>query len=608
MVRAVLRIVVIFLTFAVVFELQRILFYGCHMSVMPEDITNLFVAMRHGFAMDCSMAAYLTIVPSLLTVISTVWPAAWILRAERVYYAVVALIIAVITVMDIGLYSYWNFRLDATPFFYIATSPRAAFASVEWWMYPLGVVAVALLSVAIFCLFNLLCRKLPHIQQTNWKACVSSLLVTAMLFLPIRGGFGVATMNPGHSYFSQNMRLNHVAVNPEFNLVYSFAHQIDFKSQYRFMSDEEADAVLTSFEKECTDPNKSNSDSVPLLLMDHPDVYVVILESFSAHLLPSLGGDSVAMRLDSIAAEGLLFRNFYASSFRTDRALPAILSGMPAQPSTSIMKYAERVSALPSLASSLDRRGYDTWYFYGGDLNFTNMKAYLVGTGFKNIIGENDFGGASHKGKWGVPDHEVFQRAIETVPSCSSDRVMAVIQTSSSHEPFDVPYSSSRFAENPRLNAFAYTDSCLGNWYEEMKKSERWPRTLVVIVPDHQGCWPENIEDPVARHHVPLVIAGGALNRKGVCDNYGSQPDIVPTILASMGMDISDFPFGHNLLDIKAPHYAFFTEPSLAGVKSDNAQAVIATESGSPIGTHSQIAVESAKALLQKLYDYIDSL
>ena len=72
---------------------------------------------------------------------------------------------------------------------------------------------------------------------------------------------------------------------------------------------------------------------------------MIIAESFSAHLMPSLGGEPIAVRLDSIAQSGMLFTNFYASSFRTDRGIPAILSGFPAQPNTSLMKYVEKAES-----------------------------------------------------------------------------------------------------------------------------------------------------------------------------------------------------------------------------------------------------------------------
>lgn len=65
------------------------------------------------------------------------------------------------------------------------------------------------------------------------------------------------------------------------------------------------------------------------------------------------GQPNVAVNMDKFAKEGILFSNFYGSSFRTDRGLASIISGYPGQPSTSIMKYPEKTDKLPSIPRSL---------------------------------------------------------------------------------------------------------------------------------------------------------------------------------------------------------------------------------------------------------------
>ena len=86
---------------------------------------------------------------------------------------------------------------------------------------------------------------------------------------------------------------------------------------------------------------------------------MIIMESFSSHLMTELGGEpDIAPNLDSISREGVLFTNFYANSFRTDRGLVAVLSGYPAQPTTSIMKYPRKTQSLPAIASALAENGY----------------------------------------------------------------------------------------------------------------------------------------------------------------------------------------------------------------------------------------------------------
>ena len=155
-------------------------------------------------------------------------------------------------------------------------------------------------------------------------------------------------MNTGKVYFSTNQRLNHAAINPAFSLMESLSKQKDFGSQYRFMEADAADRIFSGLadpavlkKDRAADALRQAPDSLrSLFTVKHPDVLFVIMESFSSRLMTTLGGEpDVAVQLDSLAQEGVLFTNFYANSFRTDRGLVAVLSGYPAQPTTSIMKY-----------------------------------------------------------------------------------------------------------------------------------------------------------------------------------------------------------------------------------------------------------------------------
>lgn len=97
----------------------------------------------------------------------------------------------------------------------------------------MAVYAVVLYAVfyGILLQKNLLLRmKLPY---RRLKVSGILLLMTGLLFIPIRGGFTVSTMNVGKVYFSAEQRLNHAAINPAFSLMESLAKQKDFSKQYR---------------------------------------------------------------------------------------------------------------------------------------------------------------------------------------------------------------------------------------------------------------------------------------------------------------------------------------------------------------------------------------
>lgn len=617
--------------FVCIFALQKPLFMLFYRPLYETASWSEWVGtIWHGLPLDLSLAGYLTVVPGLLFICSS-WVVGDFLRCVwRGYFIFISVLLSLIFTVDMGLYAYWGFRLDATPLFYFFSSPKDAVASVSAWTVVGGVVAMAAYAALLYGIFHaVLLRKrtFERMKIPYRRLDVSGvlLLLTGLLFIPIRGGFTVSTMNTGKVYFSTNQRLNHAAINPAFSLMESLSKQKDFGSQYRFMEADEADRLFSGL----VDPAVLQQDTVPadssrrqasgtahpLFVTPRPDVLFVIMESFSSRLMTTLGGEpDVAVQLDSLAQEGVLFTNFYANSFRTDRGLVAILSGYPAQPTTSIMKYPRKTQSIPAIAGSLKRVGYRTSYYYGGDADFTNMRSYLMSSGFEKIVSDQDFPVSERLSKWGVHDHLVFRRLLDDLRRESADSSRAekgtprfrVLQTSSSHEPFEVPYSR---LSNERLNAFAYTDSCIGDFVRKFRELPQWRNTVVVLVPDHLGAYPEHIGNlELERYRIPLLMVGGAVRAPERIDVCGSQQDIAATLLAQLSVPHGEFTFSKDMLDPASPHFAFFTVPDAFGFVTpdnqlifNNEAAAIAVDEGPKRGQNLVLG----QAYLQKLYDDI---
>ena len=605
---AVIKFLAVFLFFVAFFVMQKLAFLsvygGMGQSLSVSDVIDV---ISHGFTMDCSMAAYLTAIPAILIIVGIWVKSKWLDIVGNVYFAIVSAILAIVTVVDIALYGYWGFRLDTTPIFYFTSSPSAAMASTAWWQPIVALIATILIAIGLYLLYKFTIGRIKIQAKARTGATVVMTLLTALLFIPMRGSLTVSTMNLSHAFYSQNQHLNQAAVNPLFSLMSSATHQTDFASQYRFMPDGEAAMLIAALDSACTD--SSLVAPRPELKARPANVYLIILESFSAQLMPSLGGEPIAIGLDSIATEGIAFTNFMASSFRTDRALPAILSAFPGQPSTSLMKFVDKAGRLPSIAREMAKAGYEPSYYYGGDINFTNMKAYLVNSGFANIISDKDFAISEKSSKWGAPDHILFQRALADAKSRKEGN-FTVIQTSSSHEPFEVPYPNPRFADNKRKNCFAYADSCVAAFVDSLAALPSWDNTLVFITADHYGVWPEKLDDPVARHHVPFIITGGALAEKGrSIATPASQTDIAATMLGMLDLDNAVFAFSHDIFDPTAPHFGAFSERSLMGIVAPNDTAVVDAESGRDIVAPACPTLSRQTcAYLQKIFDSLANL
>ena len=495
--KRIIQFLTTYFLFVLLFALQKPIFMVYYRELyINASLGDYFRVMWHGLPLDLSLAGYLTAIPGLLLIASAWTDSSVLRRIRQVYFGLIAFIMACIFIVDLGLYGFWGFRLDATPIFYFFSSPKDAMASVSFWFVLLGIVAMLIYAGILYCIFYyVLIReknpmKIPYRRQ---NVSLALLLLTAALFIPIRGGFTVSTMNLSKVYFSSDQLMNHAAINPAFSFMYSATHQNNFEKQYRFMDPNTADKLFA----EMVDKPATPADSIPQLLnTQRPNIVFIILESFSTHLMETFGGQpNVAVNMDKFAKEGILFSNFYANSFRTDRGLASIISGYPGQPSTSIMKYPEKTDKLPSIPRSLKNAGYNLEYYYGGDADFTNMRSYLVSSGIGKIICDKDFPLSERTGKWGAQDHVLFQRLLKDMKEeKQQEPFLKLVQTSSSHEPFEVPFHR---LDDKVLNAFAYADSCVGDFIKQYQELPQWKNTVFVLVPDHQGAYPYPIENPL---------------------------------------------------------------------------------------------------------------
>ncbi|MEG1523210.1 MAG: sulfatase-like hydrolase/transferase [Bacteroidales bacterium] len=596
----------IYLGFVGIFALQKPLFMLYHLSLYKGDTAAEWLkVIYHGLPLDFSMAGYLTIIPVLMILVSVWKEGSWLRKALHIYFALINMVIAIVFVSDLELYSYWGFRLDSTPLFYLK-SPANAAASVPMLMM---FVMPLLMLLTWFVLYKLMKRTTdePDPQETDFRKRIMQsatlFLLLGMLFIPIRGGFSVSTMNVGKVYHSTNMLLNHAAINPMFSLMTSLTKEGDFGSQYRFMENEEAEQVFSLLK----DSHRLSQQEENLLHTKRPNVILIVLESFSAKIVEPLGGISeVAPTMNRLYDEGIAFTNFYANSFRTDRGLVSILSGYPAQPSTSIMKYPAKTQSLPSLSGTLKNAGYDLEFLYGGDADFTNMRSYFMSAGFNRIVADQDFPVADRLSKWGVNDEKTFRFLSESLKE-QSQPFMKMFLTLSSHEPFDVPMHK---FDDPYLNSVAYTDSCLGVFMDELKASPLWDNTLVILVPDHAMHYPASISiSEPGRYHIPMIWAGGAISKPQRIDTYGSQIDIAASLLHQMQLPYDDFTFSKDLFNTNNRQFAYYTFKDGFGILKDSATFVYDCASDRAImrtDNADREIEQEGKAFLQCLYNDLD--
>jgi phosphoglycerol transferase MdoB-like AlkP superfamily enzyme len=263
----------------------------------------------------------------------------------------------------------------------------------------------------------------------------------------------------------------------------------------------------------------------------------------------------------------VLFDSVFASADRSAQGLVSLLSGFPSVPSEAIMTRPRKAAALPQIAQVMRGASYHTSFYYGGELAFANMKAYVLNGEYDRVTGIEAFPSSERNSKWGAHDHVVLQRVLREVPR-DARPFFSTIFTLSSHEPFEVPEAPAFAGQDEStqfLNAHHYTDASLGAFLDSASQQPWWDSTLVVIVADHGSPLPNppagTSESVVDRHHVPMLWVGGALRvRDTVVHRIGASVDLAPTLLTQLGVSHDRFRWGRSLLTAQPGGFAYFAE------------------------------------------------
>ena len=518
------------------------------------------------------------------------------------YYILAAALISIIFVVDMALYTFWGFKLDASVFLYI-DSPKEALASVS-----VGFILLRVLAILLLIALNswVLLKITPSVLTATRKRIAGTagmLLLGGVLFIIIRGGVTESTSNIGQVYFSNEPFLNHSAVNPDFSLLSSMGKSQNFASEFNFFDEEKRAALFDGLY-----PTTDGDSIIQVLNTKRPNILIILMEGFGGAFVEPLGGlPDVTPHFNRLSKEGVFFTNCYANSFRTDRGTVCTFSGYLGLPTASVMKIPAKSRTLPAIAEGLSKAGYKTDFLYGGDINFTNMKSYLLSTGYQRLTANTDFSLAEQTSNaWGVNDDITFEYLYNQLRNRKEEGPWhTAFLTLSSHEPFEVPYHR---LEDKIPNAFAYTDECLGKFIDRLKQTPAWKDLLVICLPDHGFYYPREGSNAMPRfYHIPLLWLGGAVKQPMQVDKIMNQTDLAATLLGQLGLEHTAFTFSRNVLgsDYKYP-FAFYSFNNGFSFRDSTGVTVFDHNSGSilfdePEADESRL--DKGKAILQTVYD-----
>lgn len=525
--------------------------------------STLLGVFLHGLRMDAAAAAFFAAVPFLLVALSVLFP--WRYLRRVVLWWTIALVIfaAGLTVGDLKLYEEWGFRIDSTWVRYLETPAGIAATIADSPLLILFTLIVLFATAGIMVFRRWVYTPHREMPAGGIGGAAIALVATALLPIPARGGLQLTSLTYSTVYFSNSDFANASAINVAWSFFNSlYRGGLDRTNPYLAMSEREATLIRDSLIG-----RSEGGPSVSLLRIPRPNVILIIWEGVTAKVVAPLGGTGgVTPRFDSLVATGVFFDRFYASGNRTDKGVAAILAGYPALPKTAVLKEPRRYQGLPGLGGSFRDAGYVTSFLKGGELEFANIRAFVLQNGFDRLVERKYFPRETWNSMWGAHDHILLDRVLNDADTTTTPWFLTAL-TLSSHEPYDIPgeYFFGDSTKQARyLSSLRYTDSALGRFIAEASRRPWWDSTLIIVLPDHGNRLPPI--DPATdafretSHHVPMLWLGGALRQTGVVRHeLGNHTDFAPTLLAQLGIADPGFVWGQDLFRPGRIPFAYYT-------------------------------------------------
>ena len=277
-----------------------------------------------------------------------------------------------------------------------------------------------------------------------------------------------------------------------------------------------------------------------------PNIVILIVESLGYEFM----NPHIVPFIDSIAGQGLYWKNCLSVSSRSFGAIPAITCSSTGPNSFQFGKMPNHNSLIKMLKSN----GYQTNAFYSGYWTFDCIYEYLnaqeidymspLWQEYRIIADKKEIGT-----EWGYYDNIMLDKTIEYLKQSGNIPKLNLIVTLSSHDKFSnkdktqqkyikkfdsiISEYGNDFCEAASKNkdfcaAMLYVDESIRDFMTKYKELDGYENTIFVITGDHSSAITR--KSKVDKHHVPLIIWSPMLKSHKEFSNIVTHNDIAPSI------------------------------------------------------------------------------
>lgn len=354
--------------------------------------------------------------------------------------------------------------------------------------------------------------------------------------------------------------------------------------------------------------NLASGKPIPASLKEKPNILIFTVDTLRADYLGTYGHEgNPSPVIDAIAADGLVFENFFASASWTRSSFASLWSSRIPSSHNTDTKAARMPDELELLSEVMQGagvttgnfanninvtstfnfdQGWDTYIYESPDYSFGATESVFGLTFYKVVHKVNErLGGAKHVSSFYQPVEVLLEDAQAFINANSSARWMLGVHLMEPHDPyFEHPYldgtgskefngvgfaraevespelSQSEYLKRVYLDEIRHMDLKMAPFIEWLKTEGLYDNTLIVITADHGeefgehgGFWHGTTlyEEQI---HIPLILKLPKNELAGTRVQWQSRSiDVAPTLTAAMGIEPSEQWEGSDLLaDVNA--------------------------------------------------------
>ena len=435
------------------------------------------------------------------------------------------------------------------------------------WPAILGVLFAAVLCFPLFLKWH---RRQNVVGVRSWSGYLLIFLVMAVL---ARGGVQMKPIAVIDAYRHGNGSMGNLILNGMFSAShYSISgHFIERKIT------NEAEYLSALGILEPQDPTYPLEQKPAIIsLKRNLNLVVIMVESLSSKYIDGLSGESygITPNLDKLIKSSRVYTNFFANGQRSVDGVQSILTGVPPLP--GIPDMTALTANYPRLGNMARANDIRTVFVSSTNRESFSLDLIAKSAGFNEYFGREDYPlllsypaeEAQRPLGW---DYDAMMYLLQQLQE-SEGRFFGYINASSDHTPFAklqdpfTSYEHGTDTEGGYLNMLHYTDWAIGKFLEEFQQHPQFEDTVFIITADHAMAHFQSNE-PYERFRIPLFIYSPKHVEPGISENYGSQIDLLTTIVDLLQLEGTYSSICSNLLEEK-PNYAVVKEGALINIFS----------------------------------------